>query len=492
MKRKINFLMAALMLTSCFAQGVYANTVVAPASAGVIKSDRMLISVPSGEIFKLLGFDVNINGDTITIKDSDHTVVLKNGESTFTTDGKAVKPDVPQQIISDSYYIPVRAIAESVGATVEWKADTKIAVITYKGKSISVKRNLIFGADIYNAYWAKIKEAQNSRSGEYADSRYDSMCKYSIYDIDNDGVPELLIYIAEHAEGCGVSVYTFKNGEAVYCGKITGPVAFNEYNGKNEIISTIHPSEHYAYYLDGQNIVKDESFFVDDTDDSEECISSNGKINGKTASRAEFKKVFGNKIPEYPLTDASGLDVLTVFSVVSEDKPVEKVTQVAKTNESDIAEAYKKALKEAPLPTATSQEASAGLYWKKSGYSLYDIDKDGVPELIVSYQLVYGQASKSLVYTYKDGAAQSCGFIPQLVPDNPTDDGFANHSGFVFAYNSGNGIYVANDPLSHNIAVVTLNGTKLSSKGKLQERGNEESLKTYELSNLTPIENLKG
>jgi hypothetical protein len=178
MKRKMSFLMAALMLTSCFAQGVYASTVVAPASAGVIKSDRMLISVPSGEIFKLLGFDVTINGETITIKDSDHTVVLKNGESSFTTDGQAVTPDVPQQIIGDSYYIPVRAIAESVGATVEWKAATKVAIITYKGKSISVRRDLVFGNAIYNAYLAKIKEAQST----YSDSKYAGMCNYSIYD----------------------------------------------------------------------------------------------------------------------------------------------------------------------------------------------------------------------------------------------------------------------------------------------------------------------
>jgi hypothetical protein len=301
MKRRINFLMAALMLTSCFAQGVYANTVVAPASAGVIKSDRMLISVPSGEIFKLLGFDVNINGDTVTIKDSDHTVVLKNGESTFTTDGKAVTPDVPQQRISDSYYIPVRAIAESVGATVEWKADTKTAIITYKGKSISVKRNLIFGNDIYNAYLAQIKYEQGLLSG---DSKYDSMWKYSIYDIDNDGVPELIIYIGDELTYSAYKaphayVYKFENGKAVECGSnMKGTLRLYEYTGKNAVISELSDGEYKAYIISSES--DGNKYIVPDS--------------------SSDKPVVGNEIPQYSITDVSGLDVLAVFSVISENK----------------------------------------------------------------------------------------------------------------------------------------------------------------------------
>lgn len=695
MKRKINLAMAAMMLTACFTQGVFANTVIAPASGGVIKGDRMLISVPSGEIFKKLGFDVTLDGDTITLKDSDHTVVLKNGEKSFTTDGKTVTPDIPQQIIDDYYYIPVRAIAESVGATVEWIPETKTAVITYKDKAVTVKRELLYVADafrqtldnapatlsvegvtckkskyyiydmdkdgvpelivlysgkknddiltfkdcivytykngvvqscgnmgggssyydeskvlraydynggkgvfLYNGYWGAslvqldgtkivkgnkgiddhnvgtlyamyddfdipvkyetiagqkvpsesyledllsesfkvlngyaltdysglnnanlrganmalsvfsviaeetkankttaangnsqsdmisaykkiVADAQNSRSGKFAESNFDNMFRYSIYDINKDGVPELIVYKAVDYEGCEDFIYTYKDGAVVSCGTIFGPVSFNEYNGSNAIISTVHPATHFSYYMDGTKIVKEEGFNVD-----EDAVGGGYIIGGDHAGIEDWKRIFGKEIPGYSLKDMSG------FPVAAEEvKPnISANTAVtANASQEDIVSAYKRIIKNAmaSYPYEKTSNINSSEVCK---YSLYDIDKDGVKELIVIYY-PNGQGGKhsSLVYTYKNGAAQECGYINDVMSEG--------QQGGIRENNGGNGINVSVNQYLGDFNFVTLDGTKLSSDRKAYNMdvlsAEPAYLDEYNSDNLTPIEQLK-
>ena len=47
-----------------------------------------------------------------------------------TVDGEAVKFDVLPQIINDRTMVPVRAISEAFGCTVNWDNDTKTVEIT--------------------------------------------------------------------------------------------------------------------------------------------------------------------------------------------------------------------------------------------------------------------------------------------------------------------------------------------------------------------------
>jgi hypothetical protein len=321
-------------------------------------------------------------------------------------------------------------------------------------------------------------------------------CAIIPFMINNDGVPELIIYISENYEGCNAanaSVYTFKNGEAVYCGEILGTslTGLNEYNGKSALINMTLDGDYRAYIFDGQTIVEDSSFYVY-YDEYNNTLSGDSIIEGTSASVSEFKDIFGSKIPQCLLTDTSGLDVLTVFSVISEDKV-----------EDDIVAAYKKALAEAPAPTyipASDPDYPTNYYWNKSKYSLYDIDKDGVPELIVTFELMYLEMAESVVYTYKDGKAQYCGYIPQISSDGYNVDGNNNtHCLGVAKYSGGNGAYVQNDPVVHYVGIVTLNGTTLSTDGKLYETEDETSIllepdwaEQYDVSNLTPIENLKS
>ena len=52
----------------------------------------------------------------------------------MTADGKEIYPDVPQQIIDGRFYLPLRAISDSVGAEIEYDSIHKSARISYNGK----------------------------------------------------------------------------------------------------------------------------------------------------------------------------------------------------------------------------------------------------------------------------------------------------------------------------------------------------------------------
>lgn len=69
---------------------------------------------------------------TVTIKNKWYTVTAKAGDSTFTANGKTIKPDVAPQIINGRFMLPLRAISEAVDTTVEWDEDKRVVKIYYE------------------------------------------------------------------------------------------------------------------------------------------------------------------------------------------------------------------------------------------------------------------------------------------------------------------------------------------------------------------------
>ena len=61
---------------------------------------------------------MRIDEDSFTVTD-----VLTNSSQSFSL-------DVPAQIVNDRTLIPLRAVSEALGKTVEWHGDTRTAVIT--------------------------------------------------------------------------------------------------------------------------------------------------------------------------------------------------------------------------------------------------------------------------------------------------------------------------------------------------------------------------
>jgi len=87
--------------------------------------------VPLRAIFEALGSNVEWNSITRTVtgrKDTT-TIILPIGSRSPTVNGVTVQLDVPGTIVNGRTLVPVRFIAESLGASVEWVQDTRTVVI---------------------------------------------------------------------------------------------------------------------------------------------------------------------------------------------------------------------------------------------------------------------------------------------------------------------------------------------------------------------------
>ena len=95
-----------------------------------IKNDRTL--VPMRAIFEALGAEVSWDDATKTAigKKGGVEVKITIGENVLYKSGEAIELDAAAEITNDRTMVPVRAISEAFGSTVEWDNDTKTAVIT--------------------------------------------------------------------------------------------------------------------------------------------------------------------------------------------------------------------------------------------------------------------------------------------------------------------------------------------------------------------------
>lgn len=133
MRKLLHLLIGTFIATLLLFSISFAND-----TRGLIIEGRTL--VPVRGVFEELGFNVIWDAETQTafLADSNYTVKIQKGAGTFTTNTKIITPEIPQQVISDSFYLPLRAIADSIGAETEWDNDNKIAIIHYNDKTAFV------------------------------------------------------------------------------------------------------------------------------------------------------------------------------------------------------------------------------------------------------------------------------------------------------------------------------------------------------------------
>ncbi|WP_245856124.1 copper amine oxidase N-terminal domain-containing protein [Paenibacillus rigui] len=88
--------------------------------------------VPLRSIFEMLGAKVEWNGSTSTVTASkDQNVIrLTIGSRTATRNGQQISLDAPPLNLNGTTMVPVRFIAESFGAKVDWAADTRTVQIS--------------------------------------------------------------------------------------------------------------------------------------------------------------------------------------------------------------------------------------------------------------------------------------------------------------------------------------------------------------------------
>jgi len=98
----------------------------------VIEEGRTL--VPLRAIFEAMGMTVGWDGTTSTIiaTGKGNSISMRVNETTATVNGKTLTMDVPSKVIDGRTLVPVRFIAESLGAEVEWDGENRIVYIHTK------------------------------------------------------------------------------------------------------------------------------------------------------------------------------------------------------------------------------------------------------------------------------------------------------------------------------------------------------------------------
>jgi len=96
----------------------------------IIENGRTL--VPLRAIFEALGatVDWSQSAQTVTAVKDDVTIVLKIGDAFLTKNGARIALDVPGKLVGGRTLVPARAIAESFGASVGWDQATRTVTIT--------------------------------------------------------------------------------------------------------------------------------------------------------------------------------------------------------------------------------------------------------------------------------------------------------------------------------------------------------------------------
>ena len=168
--------------------------------SGLIQKARMLIPWDYG-IFESMGFDVTNDKEnkTVTIKDDEYTIIIEYYADYIIINGEKIELEVPQQYIDGVIYIPLRAVAESVGAEVIWHPSTKTATVSYKDKVIQVTDyDVPEKVQTVQNYIDTVNTFDNNRDDSY----------YCVRDLDEDGTYELIVFDDEKMLVC-----SYKDGE---------------------------------------------------------------------------------------------------------------------------------------------------------------------------------------------------------------------------------------------------------------------------------------
>lgn len=138
MKKLLSVLM---VLTTVFTSSVFANDVkvqynfeevVFENQGAVIIENRTLI--PLRGVFDKMGYEITWepNTKTATFTKGETVIEVTANTSIYKVNGEEKTMDVWAQIINSSMLVPLRAIGEATGATVDWQAETKTAIINEK------------------------------------------------------------------------------------------------------------------------------------------------------------------------------------------------------------------------------------------------------------------------------------------------------------------------------------------------------------------------
>jgi len=210
--------------------------------------------VPMRKIFEVFGAKVQWDNDTKTIVSTteDVIVIMQVNNTEMKVNDKTVVLDVPPQVIDGRTLVPVRAIAEGLGATVKWDSSTHTVEITKEGLDLS--------------HVLELRPAYDPSSGEYygyGDSRFAEIQYETRYYFERQALPG--------------SVYSYNDLVVSY-------IALSDLEGLAEFIHTIWE---YA----AMDVILDDWSYM-------------GKLDDEAGDVDQLYDAAFNAIPEYRLTPA--------------------------------------------------------------------------------------------------------------------------------------------------------------------------------------------
>ena len=147
----------------------------------IIQNSRTL--VPLRAIFEAMGATVDWDGDTQTVISTlfGTTVKLTIGSNILYRNDEAKTLDVPAQIVNNHTMVPARAVAEAFGANVDWDGDTQTVYITTSGNNYTVNTvpEIIF--DGFNSNFADFNGMYIDSFSHYTDSNGSENVKFDVY-----------------------------------------------------------------------------------------------------------------------------------------------------------------------------------------------------------------------------------------------------------------------------------------------------------------------
>ena len=97
----------------------------------IVESEKEILA-PIRDIAESLGAKVgwDLNTQTITIEKKDTVITLKVDSDVLVKNSISIKLDAPVRKVNNRILVPIRAVAENLGAKVDWDLSTKLLSIT--------------------------------------------------------------------------------------------------------------------------------------------------------------------------------------------------------------------------------------------------------------------------------------------------------------------------------------------------------------------------
>ncbi len=188
-----------------------------------IESDRTL--VPIRALAENMGFTVNWDDATrtVTVKGGDTEITLVIDSDKATVNGEEKVLDVPARITSDRTFIPLRFVSENMGATVEWNDADRSISITKDNILAKIDSTKWQFDEENNVYW----QTGISYCATPADTAYETLGIY---------VPSAYMTASDNGDGtytCEINSEGAINGYTAKTAPIVIPVNTPGYSAMN-------------------------------------------------------------------------------------------------------------------------------------------------------------------------------------------------------------------------------------------------------------------